>query len=144
MRYAMRMRDYLTFCAAALLLLGACKSDTEASSGSGGSSATSTTSATGTGGSEWPWLPAQHAACPPGGCPAPLQCISYCGLAGCSTTTGGGGTAGAGGSGGSGGSTTSGEISTCEIPCDPSAPNCPSDEICVNISDGPGDVCSMP
>jgi len=118
------------------LTLSGCGDDESTGDGRGGSSATGGRGTAGSGdgghggeelggaggqGGAPAWLALQGAACPLEGCPDPLECLQYCGIAGC----GGGGT-----------------FTSCEIPCSMSAPDsCPSGQTCFSISDGPGDVC---
>jgi hypothetical protein len=105
--------------AVALWALVACGDDTEdktSSTSTGGTSgAGGNTSGAGGG-----WQDLQGDPCPSSGCPAPLQCVSYCGFAGCNDGM---------------------MFSSCEIPCGPRKPMCPDGQICVSIADGPGDVC---
>jgi hypothetical protein len=120
----------------ALLTLGlACGSDDEtgsSSSGAGAGTGAGTGTGTGAGGTGtggtagsggMPDLSLQGASCPATGCPAPLECVSYCGFAGC---------------GGNGGT-----LSSCEIPCnvDNGDADCPAGQTCFSVADGPGEVC---
>ena len=92
-----------------------------ATSGAGGGG-TGGTMGSGAAGGSGPDLSLQGQACPSAGCPAPLECVTYCGFAGC----GGNGT-----------------FSSCEIPCDPGkgGTDCPAGQTCFSVADGPGDVC---
>jgi hypothetical protein len=131
---ALVMRLASTIGALAILALANCGDDTDEKSSSTSSSSNATTGTTtgsssggaggaggstqGSGGSEG-WERFQGQPCPPSGCPEPLQCVTYCGKAGCDN----------------------GMFTSCEIPCDPQMPMCPDGQICVTIADGPGDVC---
>lgn len=65
-------------------------------------------------------LPERGFACAEGQCAAGLTCMTYYGVAGSNGP----------------------EFSSCEIPCQIGKKDlCPDDEMCVRISDGPGEVC---
>ena len=108
-------------------LASGCDGDGESTTASGagatggGSGGTSGSGAAGGGGAD---LSLQGQACPSAGCPAPLECVTYCGFAGC---------------GGNG----NGSFSTCEIKCDPGkgGSDCPAGQTCFSVSDGPDNVC---
>jgi hypothetical protein len=64
-------------------------------------------------------LPQQGQPCPQGACAAGLSCLRYYGIAGASGPA----------------------FATCELPCAGNPNACPSDQKCVVIADGPGQVC---
>ena len=111
----------------AVLALVACADDTDDKTSSTSSSASTGTSTGGTSGAGGNtsgagggWQDLQGQPCPASGCPEPLQCLTYCGFAGCNDGM---------------------MFSSCEIPCGPGRPMCPDGQTCATISDGPGDVC---
>jgi hypothetical protein len=127
---AWRLMKWITVAAGLVVMTSVACGGDETGSSSGGTGASAGTggngsgAAGGTGGSGgMPDLSLQGASCPSEGCPAPLDCVTYCGFAGC---------------GGNGSS-----LSTCEIPCSLANGNtdCPAGQSCFSVSDGPGEVC---
>ena len=64
-------------------------------------------------------LSQQGQPCPDGTCAEGLRCLSYYGIAGANGP----------------------QFATCELPCAANSNACPSDQQCVVIADGPGQVC---
>lgn len=84
-----------------------------AAGASGGSAGTSAGGATGVN------LDQLGSACSGGQCPSGLTPVTWCGIAGCGSSS----------------------QCTCEIVCEPNPAVCPAGSTCANISDGPGNVC---
>ena len=96
---------------------GATASGAGGGSASGGAATGGGTASSGGGaGGGVDWHDQQGDSCPPDGCAPPLECLTYCGIS-CDV-----------------------KFSTCEIPCD-QGQACPDGQTCVNIADGPGNVC---